>query len=373
MLLDRYLVREVTIPFLAVSAILVCIFFTYSLTRFLSDAVSGLLLAREVIDLTLLKTLIALEVLLPIGLYFGIIVGLGRLYSDSEMHVLRGCGVSEGRLLRPIIRVSVLLGILVAELSLFARPWAYHAMYTLEAEAEARTELNRLQPGRFHVYDDQDRAVFIERKSGQGQRAGDLFVRTRTDEGLEVISAKSGIMEPLEREGQYLLELDDAHIFKRGSGGLTMYGELGRFTLSIEAEQPEPVSGKAKATSTLELRETTDTVGIAEYQWRWSTPLSTLLLAMLAVPMSRSQPRRGRYAKLLAALLLYAGYYNLIGIARTWVEHGQVPPAPGIWWVPALLGAATVASMLPWPWIRVAVVQRLRHIDMDRGTRGLQR
>jgi lipopolysaccharide export system permease protein len=78
---------------------------------------------------------------------------------------------------------------------------------------------------------------------------------------------------------------------------------------------------------------------IAELQWRWSTPLSTLLLALLGVPLSKSNPRQGKFAKMGAAVILFAFYYQLFVVAKTWVEKGAVPPLPGIWWVPALLVA----------------------------------
>ena len=43
MIIDRYLRHEISVPFLAVSAVLVSIFITFSLTRFLIDANAGLL------------------------------------------------------------------------------------------------------------------------------------------------------------------------------------------------------------------------------------------------------------------------------------------------------------------------------------------
>jgi lipopolysaccharide export system permease protein len=77
-----------------------------------------------------------------------------------------------------------------------------------------------------------------------------------------------------------------------------------------------------------------------------STPLSTILLALVGVPLSRSNPRRGKYAKLGVAIVIFAVYYQLFVIARTWVEKGRVDPLIGIWWVPLLL--AGLAVFLLW-------------------------
>jgi lipopolysaccharide export system permease protein len=62
-------------------------------------------------------------------------------------------------------------------------------------------------------------------------------------------------------------------------------------------------------------------------------PLLTLLLAAMAVPMSRTPPRKGRFARSLAALVAFTIYYNLFSLGRTWVDQGHIPAMPGLWWV----------------------------------------
>ena len=75
--------------------------------------------------------------------------------------------------------------------------------------------------------------------------------------------------------------------------------------------------------------------------------MSTILLALLGVPLSRTAPRHGKYAKLVTAVLVYAIYYNLSGIAKMWVEQGAIGTIPGIWWVQVLLAGVLLALILP--------------------------
>jgi lipopolysaccharide export system permease protein len=77
----------------------------------------------------------------------------------------------------------------------------------------------------------------------------------------------------------------------------------------------------------------------AELESRLSYPISVLVLAMLAVPLSRSAPREGRYAKVGIGLLAYIVYQNVLFIARVWVEHGVTPEWLGLWWVHAFAAA----------------------------------
>ena len=65
--------------------------------------------------------------------------------------------------------------------------------------------------------------------------------------------------------------------------------------------------------------------------------MSTLLLALLGIPLSRTAPGKGKYAKLVAAVLVLAVYYNTSAMAKDWVEQGVVGSVVGIWWVVVLL------------------------------------
>ena len=108
---------------------------------------------------------------------------------------------------------------------------------------------------------------------------------------------------------------------------------------------------------TVELFGSPDPNERAELQWRLSTPVSTLLLALLAIPLSRSKPRAGRYGKLLLALGLYVLYFNLLGMARTWVEQQTLA---SIWWVPGLLAGITISALTPWRRLRARFAS-IRH------------
>src|SRR6202000_2196053 len=57
----------------------------------------------------------------------------------------------------------------------------------------------------------------------------------------------------------------------------------------------DPPEYSPVAASSMHLAFSRTAPDIAEFEWRLSTPLSTLLLGMLAVPLSRVQPRQGRY------------------------------------------------------------------------------
>jgi lipopolysaccharide export system permease protein len=358
LIINRHLVRQVALPCFLVSAVLLIIFVGYSLSRFLNEADAGLLNTGEVIHLTLLKVLIALEVLLPIGLFFGIMLGLGKLHNDSEIVAMHAGGIGESRMIRPMASLAIPLTLTVAVLSIYIRPWAYTQTYSMLAVAEASSDIDRIKAGQFYLTRKTDpvpedgsqrervreRAIFIEDISPE-QALSHVFIRTRIGDELEIISAQSGQLVARHEAQNSVLELDKARIFKRVKDGPDLVARFDHFTINIANEQPEPPAYKAKSIASAVLKASENPKDQAEYQWRLSTPITTLLLALLAIPLSRSRPRHGRYAKLLLAFVIYAGYYNMIGISRTWIEQQKVT---SIWWAPSVLALVVVLFYIPW-------------------------
>lgn len=329
-------------------ALLISVFIAYSLARFLSEANAGLLEVAAVMRLSLLKTLIALEVLLPISLYIGFIVGLGRLYSDWEIIAFRASGIPESRLMLPVLAVAIAAAIGVTLLSVYLRPWAYGQLYAVESRAEAATDFATLSAGMFHTLSGEGRTVFIGTRQsaagGQGDsRVGQLFLRSDRDGGLEVISAPSGVIENRMGEERHRLRLDDAMIYKKGASGRVLVARLGLLELSVPGIEAAAVGYKTKAATTSALSRLPGRKEQAEWQWRWSNGLSTLLLAAVALPLSRTRPRSGRYARIVLAVVIYALYYNVLGVVRSSVEQGTID---FLWWAPAGLGVVLLVVML---------------------------
>jgi len=95
---------------------------------------------------------------------------------------------------------------------------------------------------------------------------------------------------------------------------------------------------RRKAAATRTLWESDQPRDIAELQWRLSRPLSAILMALIAVTFIRISPRQDKTERTyIAAALVFAAYYNLSGLARTWVEQSVVGSIPGVWWLDLLM------------------------------------
>jgi lipopolysaccharide export system permease protein len=325
MIIDRYIMREIIKP-------------TDMATRFLADALVGQLPGTTVILLILLRIAIALEVLLPTTLYLSVVVALGRLYKDSEMTALFACGVSTGRVLRPVFYTALLIAFIVASLSLFIRPWAYDRYYQLKAQAEANFDLTRMNGGTFYETENGNRVIYAEKVDHQKDEAKRVFIRTEREGTLQVIYTRLANQSLVGAFGKQILVFTDGYLYE-----FSRTGEEGRViqfeksAMPVEPKENLNLKYPVKAAPTGYLARSVDSEEIAEFQWRLSTPLATILLALLGVPLSRSSPRRGKYAKISTAVVIFAVYYNLSALTKKWVEKGVLDTIPGIWWIQFLL------------------------------------
>jgi lipopolysaccharide export system permease protein len=348
MIITRYLLREILGPIAIVLSVLSVLFTSFGAASFLSDAVNGLLPTDTIVQVIGLRTLIALEMLIPISLYLAVVMALGRLYVDSEITALFALGLTPARVMGTVLGLSLCAALVVAGLSLVVRPWAYGRAHELASLAAASLNTNSMEAGTFYGGSNGNRTIFIERRAGPAAPARGVFVQLRLrGGGTRIIYAKSVELMPHAGGGEQM-HLTDAHVYEVGQNGSGSDAVLNANDLVLHLPSPsvDPPEYSAVAASTAQLTSSDSAADIAELQWRLSTSCSTLLLGLLGVPLSRARPRQHKNAKVGIAILLYAGYYLFYESARTWVQTGVIPPFPGIWVAPALLAGVLVFALL---------------------------
>ena len=87
---------------------------------------------------------------------------------------------------------------------------------------------------------------------------------------------------------------------------------------------------------------------------------------LMAVPLSRVNPRQGRFLKLLPAILLYMAYLTILISARGSLEKGKLPPALGLWWVHGVFLMIGL-GLLYWEPIRLKMKSRRGLKELARG------
>lgn len=351
---DWYLLSEILRPFAAILAILVLLFAGYSFAGILSNAVSGLLPIGAVAALTGLKVLISLEVLIPISLFIGVVVGFGRMQADSEITAMLSLGVGPKQFLTPVIGLACGLALGVSALSLLARPWAYRTAHEITLHAASTLNVNTMEAGTFYASQDGNQVIFLGERAGPNAPAHNVFVARHLGDETMVVSAASATPSAAQPDGQRSVGLQGVRIYRFNKDNPARNQSLQANQLTINPGNSiiESSGYSSLAASTMHLLGSSLSADVAERQWRFSTGISTLLLAILGAILSRGRPRQSRYTRFGPAILAYSAYYLLCTTARTWVEHGNIGAFPGIWWVPALLALAILCLWYGPTWAR---------------------
>jgi lipopolysaccharide export system permease protein len=342
-LISRYIMRETFGAWLIVVAVLFLILMSNQFAEILGDAAADRLPRDAVFSIFSLTSLRYLTVLTPIALFLGVMLAMARLNRDRESAALSACGIGPGRVLVPVGLLTVVLAAAIAWLSLVETPAAIRRIEEIKFAAQESLELGVLESGKFTSPDSGDTVLYA--REVIGEQIHDVFIQRRQGDRIIAILAERGERVADAITGALSFVLYDGRRYE-GVPGETEFvmAEFEEHGIPIRGESEEELVEVVEGKSTAALLASSDPADRAELHWRVSVPVSMFVLAVLAVPLSRSSPREGRYARLGVGLLIYITYANALAIARVWVEREIVPDWLGMWWVHALLGA--VALML---------------------------
>jgi len=329
--------REISKPTVTICTVLMGIFGCYIAARYLEDAVQGQLPGSTVILLVLLRIAISLEVLLPTTLYLSVMIAFGRFYMNGEITGMFACGISMVRVLKPVVLLAIAAGMMVACFSLYIRPWAWNQFFGLKARAEVNFDITRMKGGNFYEIEDGGRVIFADKVDNRKNQAQHVFMQIRRHGKLVIVYAELATQRTQDATPEPVLVLQDGRLYEfpetEKAWKILQFRNL---EIPLTPKNVEPLK-KVKAVSTEQLWHSGNPEELAELQWRLAAPFSTILLALLGVPLSRSFPRQGKYAKVPLGILVFAVYYNLSAITKQWVGQGVVGGIPGIWWTQMLL------------------------------------
>ncbi len=351
-ILDRYIFREIATTWLGVTMVLLVILLTNQFARVLGDVAKGKLPKDAAFDVIGLSAAQYLTVLVPIGLFLSIMLALGRLYRDSEMPAMMACRVGPSGIYRPLLALLLPLALVVAWLAIDGAPKALTAIDRIGAEARREADLGSIEPGRFTVFGPERAVVYGESVTPEGEMLGVFMQRMVDGDQVEVVIARRGEQIDSDDPNTRLLVLHDGRRYE-GVPGTSRFRvvEFAEHGIPYELPSLETPDPRPRAMTFSALLRSDDLEDVAELQWRISIPLSTIVLAFLAVPLSKSRPREGRYGRLAIGLLVFIIYLNMLSAAQSWTEQGAISPRLGLWWVHgamALIGIVLLAYQNGW-------------------------
>jgi len=345
-ILNRYVFRETMLTWAAVTVVLLLILLTQQFAAVLGDAAGAKLPGDAVFTVMTLGSIQYLTILMPISIFISIMLSLARLYRDSEMAAIMACGIGPASLYRPLSIIALVLSGFAAWLSVDIAPEARRAIQDVSYEARKNLNLNMLEAGRFIPLGTRNAVLYAESVSENG-RLSKVFVQNREGDQTQVIVAAEAVQRNDADTGAKILTFLDGKRYE-GTPGSPEFRVIAFAEHGIPYQAPEARKEiyKIDAMNLGELMEQDWLIASAELQWRLSVPLALFVLTVLAVPLSKSRPRQGRYSNVGAAIFIYIIYANVLAAAKVWVEDEVVPLWLGMWWVHLVFLAVAIVMLI---------------------------
>ncbi|SSY84867.1 Lipopolysaccharide export system permease protein lptF [Aggregatibacter actinomycetemcomitans] len=311
-ILTRYLTKEIFKSQIAILFILLLIFFCQQLVRVLGSAANGKVPADLVFSLLGLGMPTMAQLMLPLCLFIAILLTLGRLYAESEITVMRACGVGQPILVKVVLLLSLLTSGVAAYNALWLTPWAIHKQTEIVEDAKANPNVGALSAGQFVSANNSDFVLFID--DIQNNQINNVYVfqtQPRGQSKPSVIVAEKGELKALPN-GDQVLNLQNSERFE-GTAALPDFRitHFDEYQAYLGHKAVNDDSAETEELSLSQLLNTKTPAAKTEFHWRLTLILAVPIMALLAVPLSRVNPRQGRFAKVLPALLLYLIYFLL--------------------------------------------------------------
>jgi len=338
-ILDRYAATEMVVPFLAGMLVIIIFLLGNVVFQYLDLLAARAAELGVFVRFVLLKLPGALVLGLPAGSLFGAALAVSRLSRDSEITMMRMAGVKVRRILLPMLAVGLLASAAAFLVQEYAAP---------SAERQAQKALRQLYaagdivPVRANVFFSSDNYFFyigrIEHgRGGSILRSVMVYELPTTGKFPVLITADSATSI-----GR-VWELRNGVMHKLGDDGLTQVEarfQSSRLDLrKTLGELLESQRTPSELTAS-ELRRKIDVFRrsgvpvsdlLVSYYFRFSLPLSSLVLILCAAPLALRYGRTGSFVGLLIGLGVLFLFYELMVLDKALGVTGKLPPLPAAW------------------------------------------
>ncbi|NDU86033.1 MAG: LPS export ABC transporter permease LptF [Ferrovum sp.] len=331
MLFSRMLRKEFNRTSLMALVVLLAILLTVSLVKLLGMAAGGTLSGGAVMAMLAFGALTYLPVLISAAIFTALLMVLTRCYRDSEMIIWQSSGLSLNRFVGPILRFALPMALVVSLLSLVISPWAIEHKLQYQKQLDTQDDTSQITPGVFRESHQSDQVFFVDALSQSKEKVANVFVQSVQGQQVGVIAADSGYMAT-EPNGDRFVVLQKGRRYE-GEPGTLNYKlvDFKEARLRIDQKGVSASALSVKSMTVAELLHTPSLEGWGELHWRLGLPVSLLVLAVFALPLSYINVRGGRSTNMIFALLSYMVYYNTMSIAQAWVVQGKISPWVGLW------------------------------------------
>jgi lipopolysaccharide export system permease protein len=324
MVFQRTVRREFAQTAAGIFVALFAVMISIQAIRLLGDAASGRVSSEAVLALLGFSALNYSAYLLSLTLFVSVLMSLSRSYRDSEMVVWFSSGVSLTAWIRPVLIFAFPLVVGIAVLTLVATPWSHRMSAEFRQKMQVRSDASLVAPGSFKEASSTDRVVFVEAIGEDQSFVRNVFISSVQQGKLGVTMAAKGYQETVENGDRFMV-LEEGRRYEVVPGTPEFrIMDFDSYALRTETREARGLTFSVTSEPTMKLLTSDNRREKAELLWRINLPISAIVLALLAIPLSFVNPRAGRSANLILALLVFMIYSNVLSLTQAWVAQGRV-------------------------------------------------
>jgi lipopolysaccharide export system permease protein len=343
-ILNRYLFLEILVPFFVGLAVFTFILLIARILKLVELVVNRGVPLLDIVKTFALILPAFLEVTVPMALLLAILLGFGRLASDSEIVALKTSGVSLYQMTAPVAVFMILASVATFAIAIWVRPWANGALRKQLFEV-VKSRVSAGFKEKIFNTDFPGLVLYVEEiETGGNTLKGILISDSRNPQNRNTVIAKIGLLVPNEDAKTVTLRLLDGTIY--GVGGennsfqkteftvydvslaLTTFGEM-----RPRAKDPKEMTLGELWGHIAEQRANHQLVNEEEIELhrKFSIPFACVVFTLVGIPLSIPPTRAVRSRGFSMSLGLIFLYYIPMTVGQTLAQKGFVPVLFGLW------------------------------------------
>ncbi|MBW2478262.1 MAG: LPS export ABC transporter permease LptF [Deltaproteobacteria bacterium] len=299
-----------------------------------------------------------LNVTLPLAFLMGVMIGLGRMSTDSETVALKAAGIGLSDIAKPVLSIALICAIITGVAGIWLKPWGYHSFRQQIFNIAKQKATIGFQPQVFMKHFD-NMVLYANNLDNRSGAMSDLFIVENGPEATSMIFADQGHINVNDRETKITFQLQDGTMHRQAIGQDSSYQLINFHHYDVQPalagldnqidDKPKDRKLRPKEMKTALLweqienyeqgRQTTNSLHAmqAELHTRLTAPLAPFLFALFGLPFSIQAHRSGRSGGFVMGLIIYLVYFSLLSLAETSTAETGVTPWLSFWLPHALL------------------------------------
>lgn len=357
-IIDRYVIREVLLPFVIALLVFTFILIVPSMMQyaeaFIAKGVETSIVLRAMA--TLLPSSLALSI--PSALLIALLIAFGRLSADREFVAMQACGVSVARLLRPVGVISILGWAATSYVMLEALPDANQAFREIAYKVLAQRAEGEVKPRVF--FDEFPDLVLYVRDIPPAGGWNDVFIADNTPgrpQAVYVVHHGRVILDQVKRKVEMVLEDGTRHV--TNADGTYQVIKFDRQVISVSPDRAFPREGPQKGDPEMTIAELKaravefERQGLSSHNQimaihrKFAIPVACLVFGVIGLALGATNRRDGRLGSFVFGLGVIFAYYIPLTLGPALAKGHLIPPWLAVW-APNIILSGVGAALFFW-------------------------